>query len=149
MTVFSLPDVANAPGLRLEVPSSSSLRTPALIAVGGGLLLFTFLLVGPVAAQVSQRGGEEATRTPQEQRFERGRSGLVQPSTNLPDWAEPSNSGEPSASKNDVETMAETPPPPPSPPPQVPVDGGLALLAAAGAGYAVRKLKGGDGDSMP
>jgi len=28
----------------------------------------------------------------------------------------------------------------PASPDQVPVDGGLALLAAAGAGYAVRKL---------
>jgi hypothetical protein len=146
MTVLSLPDVTNAPNLRLEMPSSSSFRTPVLIAVGGALVFFTLLLAGPAAAQVSQRGGGEAT-TPQEQRFERGRSGSVQPSTNLPDWAKPSNSREPSASKNDVETMG-TPPPPPSNPPQIPVDGGLALLAAAGAGYAVRKLKGGDDDPM-
>ena len=148
MTVLSLPDVANTPDLRLGMSSSGSLRASVLVAVGVVLVLFMSPLIGSAAAQVSQRGGEEAARTPQEQQFERGRSGPVQPSTNLPDWAKPSNSREPSASKNDVETMG-MPPPPPSNPPQIPVDGGLALLAAAGAGYAVRKLKGGDDDSMP
>jgi len=29
----------------------------------------------------------------------------------------------------------------PSPPDQVPIDGGLALLAAAGGGYAIKKLR--------
>jgi len=39
------------------------------------------------------------------------------------------------------------PPELPSPAPtQVPVDGGVALLAAAGAGYAVRKLREEDDD---
>jgi hypothetical protein len=62
-------------------------------------------------------------------------------SVGLPSWAEPSSTtGDgagglqpPDASPND------TPPPPPIE--QVPVDGGLALLAAAGAGYAVRRLR--------
>ncbi|CAN5613410.1 hypothetical protein BH23BAC4_BH23BAC4_16750 [soil metagenome] len=52
----------------------------------------------------------------------------------LPGWASPSNpnSGPPEA--------ANAPPPPP-PPEQVPIDGGLGLLALAGAGYAVKRLR--------
>ena len=61
--------------------------------------------------------------------------------SSLPDWAEPSQSQGESFSGTGVNGKATTnAPPPPPPPPQVPVDGGLALLAAAGAGYAVRKL---------
>jgi len=45
--------------------------------------------------------------------------------------------------------MNSTPPTLPDDPPQVPVDGGLALLAAAGAGYAVRKLNEEDEDDPP
>jgi len=37
--------------------------------------------------------------------------------------------------------LAQSPPPPPSKPVQNPVDGGLALLAAAGGVYAVKKLR--------
>lgn len=40
-----------------------------------------------------------------------------------------------------TQAECEDPPPPPPAPEQVPIDGGLALLAAAGAGYAVRKLR--------
>lgn len=38
---------------------------------------------------------------------------------------------------------AQTPAPPPMPdkPTQTPIDGGLALLAAAGGGYAIKKLR--------
>jgi hypothetical protein len=51
----------------------------------------------------------------------------------LPGWAAPSgSSGAPEA--------ANAPPPPP-PPEQVPIDGGLALLGLAGAGYAVKRLR--------
>ena len=53
----------------------------------------------------------------------------------LPDWAAPSA----------PTTQSQTPPPPGggggSAPQQVPLDGGLALLAIAGAGYAARKLR--------
>ena len=53
----------------------------------------------------------------------------------LPDWARPS-----------APSAADVPPPamvpdPPNPPTGVPVDGGLALLALAGAGLAARKLR--------
>ena len=36
---------------------------------------------------------------------------------------------------------AAQPPPPPDKPDQAPLDGGLALLALAGGGYAVKKLR--------
>ena len=54
----------------------------------------------------------------------------------LPDWAAPAT----------PQAQAQMPPPPPgggtgTAPTQVPLDGGLALLALAGAGYAARKLR--------
>ena len=57
----------------------------------------------------------------------------------LPDWAAPSG---PTPSQ----TQAQPPPPPGggpggAAPAQVPLDGGLTLLALAGAGYAARKLR--------
>jgi len=36
---------------------------------------------------------------------------------------------------------AQAPPPPPGKPQQTPVDGGLAILAVAGGGYAIKKLR--------
>jgi len=66
------------------------------------------------------------------------------PSSNLPSWAEPSNSSSRDgltsnpSQPGDVGTDA---PPPPNDPSRIPVDGGLSLLALAGAGYAVRKLR--------
>lgn len=54
----------------------------------------------------------------------------------LPEWAEP---GPPPAS---APTMAAVEPPPPPPAPaQVPLDGGLGLLALAGGAYAARRLR--------
>ena len=53
----------------------------------------------------------------------------------VPDWAAPSELPAP------AEFEAAAPPPPPPPPPPVPVDGGLTLLALAGAGYAASKLR--------
>lgn len=55
----------------------------------------------------------------------------------LPSWAEPAEPRGPSSTNA---KSAAAPPDPPGDPTQVPVDGGVALLAAAGAGYAVRKL---------
>ena len=55
----------------------------------------------------------------------------------LPDWASPS-----AASATPAAPLAEVAPPtPPGPPPPVPVEGGLVLLAIAGAGYATKKLR--------
>ena len=53
----------------------------------------------------------------------------------LPDWAAPS-----------APTASDSPPPsvvpdPPGPPAGVPIDGGLGLLALAGAGLAARRLR--------
>ena len=57
----------------------------------------------------------------------------------VPDWAAAPSSD---ASTVDSESkLGPGPPPPPPPPPGVPVDGGLALLALAGAGYAARRLR--------
>jgi hypothetical protein len=70
-------------------------------------------------------------------------------STRLPSWAEPKK---PSIDRNGtigesggIGSMTNQTPPdvPPGngPPDQIPVDGGLSLLALAGAGYAARKLR--------
>lgn len=61
-------------------------------------------------------------------------------SVGLPSWAEPGANRTPSGSGSEADPITNAPPPP-GPPTRVPVDGGLALLAAAGAGYAVRKLR--------
>lgn len=52
-----------------------------------------------------------------------------------PDWAAPQ-----AAPARSVESVVAPPTPPPAPQP-VPVDGGLTLLAIAGAGYAAKKLR--------
>lgn len=62
----------------------------------------------------------------------------------LPAWAEPSSPSEYGTSSDRASTPnanAMAPPDLPDDPDRVPVDGGLALLAAAGAGYAIRKLR--------
>ena len=56
----------------------------------------------------------------------------------LPDWASPSASAAPALP---ADNFGPGPPPPPPPPPPVPIDGGLSLLALAGAGYATKKLR--------
>lgn len=58
----------------------------------------------------------------------------------VPDWAAPSapTAGAPTDAAT-LDAMEASMPPPPPPP--VPVDGGLALLALAGAGLAARKLR--------
>lgn len=58
----------------------------------------------------------------------------------LPDWAAPSPQAAPAVEPIDPSVLAQSEAPPPPPPP-VPVDGGLALLALAGAGYAARQLR--------
>lgn len=68
-------------------------------------------------------------------------------STGLPDWAEPSDPHalQPSDTKRQGGISPDGPvthaPDPGDDPSRVPVDGGLSLLALAGAGYAVRKLR--------
>lgn len=54
-----------------------------------------------------------------------------------PDWASPAVPATPP----DNNMGPGVPPNPPTAPPAVPVDGGLTLLALAGAGYATKKLR--------
>ena len=56
----------------------------------------------------------------------------------LPEWAEPSTRSPLAPAKGNPITNQPDLPDDPSP---VPVDGGLSLLALAGAGYAARKLR--------
>ncbi len=60
---------------------------------------------------------------------------------NLPNWAAPTEV--PGLAAPDAPKVARLPPTPGggAPPAQVPVDGGLSLLALAGAGYAARRLR--------
>lgn len=98
-----------------------------LVAAG-----FLFLTV-PAAQGQGHQGREIAQDRPSDPTH----------STQLPDWAEPAapSSRSNARSKGGVdESFRTNSPPPPPPQPPVPVDGGIALLAAAGAGYAVRKL---------
>ncbi len=58
----------------------------------------------------------------------------------VPSWASPSASAvAPAGQASNFGPGG--PPPPPPPPPPVPLDGGLTLLAVAGAGYATKKLR--------
>ena len=61
-------------------------------------------------------------------------------SQSLPDWAAPSGGGVATAPQSDARVGNHVPPPP-EVPPQVPIDGGLSLLALAGGAYAVRRLR--------
>lgn len=65
----------------------------------------------------------------------------------LPDWAEPSKpSTKQSMTPAQDEAITNDPPNLPGDRTPIPVDGGLSLLALAGAGYAARKLRGGNGE---
>ena len=65
----------------------------------------------------------------------------------VPDWAEPSGGVATEAPSNSGGGGGPPLPPgcsggpPCTPPPQVPIDGGLSLLALAGGAYAVRRLR--------
>ncbi|MEM6326560.1 MAG: hypothetical protein AAF791_05525 [Bacteroidota bacterium] len=59
----------------------------------------------------------------------------------VPSWAESGSTAETSEAPVAEERMGPGPPPPPPPPPGVPIDGGLGLLALAGAGYAAHRLR--------
>ncbi len=56
----------------------------------------------------------------------------------VPSWASPSASA---VAPTEQATNMMPPPNPPTPPAPVPLDGGLTLLAVAGAGYATKKLR--------
>lgn len=109
------------------------LRLSTLLIVAG---MLTLSVRGPVRAQAYQDGDRE-----ERQQFRRPGQGPS--ASNLPEWAKPSSphgSLEEETGSSVDGTMQTNQPTLPGDPEQVPVDGGLALLAAAGAGYAVRKL---------
>lgn len=131
--LFSLQDCL-VKAMTMTIRRLGGCRSSLGLLIVGGLLV---ALAQPVTAQSYQ------DQRPQAKEHLRREQTDPQPSpsspSNLPDWAEPSQSQRGSVSGNNVDPKV-APPDPPGPPPQVPVDGGLALLAAAGAGYAVRKL---------
>jgi len=102
-----------------------------IVLAVAGMLLFT-----ASSAQAQSHQGPEGTQ-------DRPANGPTHTSQ-LPDWAEPASpSSESSSMRKKGSTPIDESFQPNAPPPggePVPVDGGLALLAAAGAGYAVRKL---------
>ena len=65
-------------------------------------------------------------------------------SMGLPDWAEPSKPSTRAPLGPAQERPVIDDAPITDPPEQLPVDGGLSLLALAGAGYAARKLRQGN-----
>lgn len=102
------------------------------------LLGFLFVAEEPVSAQSRQKSNPSHLRDDSE-----GPQEASSP-PNVPDWAEPSQSRNGYSTSGRLESGVQknvAPPGLPSDPQQLPVDGGLAFLAAAGAGYAVRKLK--------
>jgi hypothetical protein len=109
------------------------------------LALLISLVAQPAIAQSYQDEGPQYRDSPQREQPGYQSSSPSNSPSNLPDWAEPTQpQNDPSPAG---EVGAKMAPPPPDDPSQVPVDGGLALLAAAGAGYAVRKLDG-DGEGQ-
>jgi hypothetical protein len=112
-----------------------ALRVFAILAAVGVLALSTTPVQGQVP-DLSQSSSEKPTHSSQ-----------------LPDWAEPASpeSGSNFSTEHRASSRGSGPgelrtkaPPPGGEP--IPVDGGLALLAAAGAGYAVRRLNQGDNE---
>lgn len=117
-----------------------------------------FLTIGPVAAQPLDEPEQSYERRGNEPERSWGQDRSSNSTANLPDWAKPSTPSAPSEGGGQTKPPSQGPggmqskaAPPPPPRDQVPVDGGLALLAAAGVGYAVRKLGKGDkeGDDLP
>ena len=132
-----------------------ALLVPLLIA--GGLLVAT-----PAAAQWGPDDDQDDVPDWGEPSWEQeappveDRHADEPSSTRLPDWADSGSFDEDGAERYDFGAEMQLDPPDlPGPRPQVPVDGGLSLLALAGAGYAAHKLRrrddedGEDDDPMP
>jgi hypothetical protein len=102
----------------------------AFLAVAALLLVVS---TGPAEAQQQRDMGN----------WDADRSSATQsqaPGSDLPSWAEPgARTREVPGGGLTSKALPGTPGE--EPPQQIPVDGGLALLAVAGAGYAVRKLR--------
>lgn len=111
-------------------------------SIGGAVLLLSIWGGAfPQAAQAMPQdmaaGASQSYDESRTERLESRRSSAE----HLPGWAEPQSGvpdyGAPSPDEG-VSTNNHDPPGEPHP---LPVDGGLSLLAAAGAGYALRKLR--------
>jgi len=111
-----------------------------IVLAVAGMLLFT-----ASSAQAQSHQGPEGTQ-------DRPANGPTHTSQ-LPDWAEPATPSSKRTTKKEgggiKQEMETRQPELPGDPEQVPVDGGVALLAVAGAGYAVRKLNEEDEDDEP
>lgn len=130
--ISSVPTLIHTAKMALVPSLSGFSRLSMVFAVAGMCFLPTNLALSQTYQGLEQGG-------PQEQSAQSPTH-----SSNLPDWAEPSKSSPSYTKKNDGSAVDGTIRPKAAPPPggePVPVDGGLALLAAAGAGYAVRKLR--------
>jgi hypothetical protein len=121
----------------------------------GGILALIGLLFGSwTGSTMAQSYRDSDSRFGSDRLEKQSRDRQHSSSSNLPDWAEPSAEqprdlrGDSSPQSADAKANA-APPDPPDNPSRIPVDGGIALLAAAGAGYAVRKLNEDDDDEEP
>lgn len=115
----------------------------------GGRVFFLLLALGAVAlaggtpSMAQSYESQESPSDPSTRQFDDPTQDGS--SARLPSWAEPSSPEYSQDGGVASEKQATTNAPAlPSKPNQVPVDGGAALLALAGAGYAIRKLHDGD-----
>jgi hypothetical protein len=149
--------IASLPRANQETVGPPAVQTASggVSRIGLSLAIGLFLLAyNPAAAQSFQ--DSEQDRGPRQERLDqRPGSGPAQSPSSLPSWAEPAPPSQEERSPTS-ENMRTRPgnvgtraPAPPDNPSRIPVDGGLALLAAAGAGYAVRKLNEEDDDEDP
>ena len=102
-----------------------------MLVVGSGAL------APPAAAQSSWERAPDDRDTPAQHE----QPNMPDPAgTGVPDWADSSDS-KAYGDKEHSPGVGTNAPGPPDDPSRVPVDGGLTLLALAGAGYAARRLR--------
>ncbi len=109
-----------------------------------GCILLLLLWGGNYSATAQGVSGalEQSSRS-YEQRHPGNPEEVHNQAEQLPQWAEPQfeSPGYHTSPPKRAKSMSSNAPVLPPPPDSVPVDGGLSLLAAAGAGYALRKLR--------
>ena len=101
------------------------------------LATVALLLTSPALSQVHQERDQDVIDRPSDESVSPSLPGWARPAE--PSVSDPQSSRSPAREGSSVDESMRTNAPPPGGEP-IPVDGGLALLAAAGAGYAVRKL---------
>jgi len=147
LNVSRTPNMCTSP---VSSPTRILQMTHLSTATGAKYLSMVSLLVGALVFAAPPALSQEAgDRVPNDHEQ---RTARESPGPNLPGWAEPSErpgnrqlgreGGIQNQSYSSLDGAMQTNQPElPGDPDQVPVDGGLALLAAAGAGYAVRRLR--------